>query len=174
MFIKSGSDKNKMISMIREKKELIIKNKIFTKDEVLSLIRLFIKSSSDILDKSKEIKRNDLIQQGCNEQYLKERYIDVSQSSLEFTFSDNSIYSGTIEEFVETDAIPAVKKIVEIDLYFKENVFNSRFIIKIRHSHPFSTSSYVIVEGDRYNMGKRDGRNYRGIPFNLQGSIFNH
>ena len=79
---------------------------------------------------------------------LKERYIDVSQSSLEFTFSDNSIYSGTIEEFVETDAIPAGKRIVEIDLYFKENIFNSRFIIKIRHSHPFSTSSYVIVEGE--------------------------
>jgi hypothetical protein len=137
-----------MISMVREKKELIIKNKIFTKNEVLSLIRLFIKTSNDILDKSKEIKRNDLIHKGCNEQNIKEQYIDASQSSLEFTLSDNSIYNGTIEEFIETDAIPAGKKIVEIDLYFKENVFNSRFIIKIRHSHPFSTSSYVIVEGE--------------------------
>ncbi len=148
MFIESGSGKNKMGLMAREKKELIIKNKIFTRDDVLSLIRLFIKSSNDILDKSKEFRRNDLIHKGCHEQNIKEQYIDASQSSLEFTLSDNYMYNGTIEEFIETDAIPAGKKIVEIDLYFKENVFNSRFIIKIRHSHPFSSSSYVIVEGE--------------------------
>ncbi len=134
--------------MLKEKREFIIKNKIFTKNDILTLINLFIKLSNDILDKSKEIKRNDLIHEGCNEQNIKEQYIDTSQSSLEFTYSDNSIYNGKIEEFVESDAIPANKKIVEIDLYFKENVFNSRFIIKIRHSHPYSTSSYVIVEGE--------------------------
>lgn len=134
--------------MLKEKREFIIKNKIFTKNDITSLINLFIKLSNDTLDKSKEITRNDLIHEGCNEQNIKEQYIDTSQSSLEFTYSDNSIYNGKIEEFVESDAIPANKKIVEIDLYFKENVFNSRFIIKIRHSHPYSTSSYVIVEGE--------------------------
>jgi len=134
--------------MLKEKREFIIKNKIFTKNDITSLINLFIKLSNDTLDKSKEITRNDLIHEGCNEQNIKEQYIDTSQSSLEFTYSDNFIYNGKIEEFVESDAIPANKKIVEIDLYFKENVFNSRFIIKIRHSHPYSTSSYVIVEGE--------------------------
>jgi len=134
--------------MLKEKREFIIKNKIFTKNDITSLINLFIKLSNDTLDKSKEITRNDLIHEGWQEQNIKEQYIDTSQSSLEFTYSDNSIYNGKIEEFVESDAIPANKKIVEIDLYFKENVFNSRFIIKIRHSHPYSTSSYVIVEGE--------------------------
>jgi len=134
--------------MLEEKRELLIDNKIFTKNDITSLIKLFTKLSNEILDKSKEIKRKDLIREGWQEQNIKEQYIDTSQSSLEFTYSDNSIYNGKIEEFVESDAIPANKKIVEIDLYFKENVFNSRFIIKIRHSHPYSTSSYVIVEGE--------------------------
>lgn len=134
--------------MLKEKKELIIRNKIFTKNDLLSLIRLFIKLSNDILDKSREIKRNDLINEGYNEQNITEPYINTSQSCIEIAYSDNSIYNGTIEEFKETDAILAGKKIVEVDLYFKENVFNSRFIIKIRHSHPFSTSSYVTVEGE--------------------------
>ena len=134
--------------MLKEKREFIIKNKIFTKNDITSLIKLFTKLSNEILDKSKEIKRKDLIREGWQEQNIKEQYIDTSQSSLEFTYSDNFIYNGKIEEFVESDAIPANKKIVEIDLYFKENVFNSRFIIKIRHSHPYSTSSYVIVEGE--------------------------
>lgn len=134
--------------MLEEKRELLIDNKIFTKNDITSLIKLFTKLSNEILDKSKEIKRKDLIREGWQEQNIKEQYIDTSQSSLEFTYSDNFIYNGKIEEFVESDAIPANKKIVEIDLYFKENVFNSRFIIKIRHSHPYSTSSYVIVEGE--------------------------
>lgn len=134
--------------MLKEKKELIIRNKIFTKNDLLSLIRLFIKLSNDILDKSKEIKRNNLIHAGCTEQNIRERYIDASQSSLEIAYSDNSIYNSTIEEFKETDVISEGKKIVEVDLYFKENVFNTRFVLKIRHSHPFSTSSYLTVEGE--------------------------
>ena len=134
--------------MPKEKKELIIKDKIFTKNDLLSLITLFIKLSNDILDRSKEIKRNDLIHEGFNEQNISDRHIDASQSSLEIAYSDNSIYNCTIEEFTETDVFPAGKKIVEVDLYFMENVFNSRLIIKIRHSHPFSTSSYVTVEGE--------------------------
>lgn len=137
-----------MDKILKEKREILIDNKIFTKNDILLLINLFIKLSNDILDKSREIKRNDLIHEGCNEQNIKERYIDTSQSSLEFTYSDNSIYNGKIEEFIDSDTIPATKKIVEIDLYFKENIFDSRFIIKIRHSHPYLTSSYVIVEGE--------------------------
>lgn len=69
------------MEIIKEIRELLIDNKIFTKNDILALINLFIKLSNDILEKSKEIKRNDLIHEGCNEKILRsDILIQVNQA----------------------------------------------------------------------------------------------
>lgn len=132
-----------------EKREISIDNKIFTKDDVMSLIRLFNKLSNEILDKSKEIKRKELIQEGWKESNITERYIDTSHSSLELSASDNSKYIGTYEEILQANGILDNKKIVGISLYFTEHVFDSKFIIRIEQSKSdfHLSSNYAEVEG---------------------------
>jgi hypothetical protein len=134
---------------IIEKREISIDNKIFTKDDVMSLIKLFNKLSNEILDKSKEIKRKELIQEGWKESNITERYIDTSHSSLELSASDNSKYTGTFEEILQANGILDNKKIVGISLYFTEHAFDSIFIIRIEQSiSDFHLSSnYAEVEG---------------------------
>lgn len=130
---------------LKEKRELLIDNKIFTKNDVISLIKLFNKLSNEILDKSKVIRREELIHKGCKESSIEERDIDNSNSCLEFTFSDNSTYTGSLDQILDEDAIFSNKKITEINLYFTEYVLDSQFKIRIIHSG--SSSSYVSVEG---------------------------
>jgi hypothetical protein len=134
---------------IIEKREISIDNKIFTKEDVISLIKLFNKLSNEILDKSKEIKRKELIQEGWKELNITGKYIDTSHSSLELSASDNSKYTGTFEEILQTNDILDNKRIVEILLYFTEHVFDSKFIIRIEQSKSdfHSSSNYVEVEG---------------------------
>ena len=134
---------------IKEKREFSIDNKIFTKGDILLLIKLFGKLSNEILDKSKEIKYKDLIQEGWKESDIKEKDIDTSYSNLEFTSYDNSTYSGTREDILKDNEILDNKKIVEINLNFSERVLNSQFLIRIKHteSDSYSSSSYVSVEG---------------------------
>jgi hypothetical protein len=134
---------NKLI----EKKELIIDNKIFTKDELKSLIELFVKLSNEILDKSKEMKRRDLIREGWNELNITEKHIDTSHSGIDFTASDNSKHCVALKTVSEANDILDSKEIVEIVLNFNENVFDSKFLIKIRHSGSNSGSSYALAEG---------------------------
>lgn len=43
----------------KEKREFPIDNKIFTKENILLLIKLFVKLSNEILDKSKEIRHKE-------------------------------------------------------------------------------------------------------------------
>ncbi len=133
----------------KEKREISIDNKIFTKDDVMSLIKLFNKLSNEILDKSKEIKREELIQEGWKESNITERYIDTSHSNLEFRASDNSKYTGTFEEILKANGILDNNQIVGISLYFTEHVFDSKFIIRIEQSKSdfHSSSNYAEVEG---------------------------
>jgi hypothetical protein len=132
---------------LAEKREFLIDNKIFTREDVISLIRLFIKGSYDILDKSKETKRKVLIQKGWNESDIKDSDVNMSHSRLEFTFHDKSKYSGTTEDVTEIINILSNKETVEINLYFFELVSDSSFIIRIIHSDSDEYPSYAIVEG---------------------------
>ena len=61
-----------------EKKEFSIDNKIFTKNDIISLVQLFVKLSNEILDKSKKIKHKELIQEGWLETNISEKYINTS------------------------------------------------------------------------------------------------
>jgi hypothetical protein len=134
---------------IKEKREFSIDNKIFTKGDILLLIKLFGKLSTEILDKSKQIKYKDLIQKGWKESDIKEIDIDTSYSNLIFTSYDNSTFSRPLEDILKDNDILDNKKIVEINLNFSERVLNSQFLIRIKHteSDSYSSSSYVSVEG---------------------------
>ena len=131
-----------------EKREVSIDNKIFTKKDIISLVQLFIKLSNDILDKSKEIKHKELIQEGWPETNISEKYINTSHSGIEFTSSDKSKYSFSFNEISEAKDILDNKQIIEIELYFNENVLDSKIVLKLRHSDTFSGSSYALVEGE--------------------------
>jgi hypothetical protein len=134
---------------IKEKNEISIDNKIFTKDDILNLIKLFVKQSNAILDKSKEIRHKNLIQEGLKESSIKERETDLSYSKLVFTSSYNSIHSCTVEDFLKEHDILDNKVIAEINFYFFEKVLDSQFLLRIKHtdSDSYSSSSYVSVEG---------------------------
>jgi hypothetical protein len=134
-----------------EKKEVSIDNKIFTKNDIISLVQLFVKLSNDILDKSKEIKHKELIQEGWPETNISEKYINTSRSGIEFTSSDKSKYSFSFKEISEAKDILDNKQIIEIELYFNENVLDSKIVLKLRHSDVYSGSSYALVEGEDSN-----------------------
>jgi hypothetical protein len=133
---------------IKEKRELQIENKIFTKNDLISLIRLFIAQSIVILDKSKGIKRQNLIRDGWQEKNGTEQHLDTSHSGIEFTSADKLKYSFSFNEISEATKILDTEQIVEVELYFRENVLNSKFVIKLRQSGVFSGTSYVLVEGE--------------------------
>jgi hypothetical protein len=134
---------------VKEKREFSIDNKIFTKGDIILLIKLFGKLSNEILDKSKEIRHKDLIQEGWNESNIKEREINTSYSKLVFTSYDNSTFSGTLEDILEDNEILENKNIAEINFYFFERMLDSQLIIRIKHadSDSYSSSSYVSLEG---------------------------
>ena len=132
----------------KAKKELLIDNKIFTKDDTISLIKLFIKSSDEILEKSKDNYRKELIEKGYVESGIRKSDIDRGHSKLEFTDSDHSKYTSSFEEISETINILSNMRIIEINLYFSEQVFNTRFLINLKHSDSHSTPGYAIVEGE--------------------------
>ena len=131
-----------------EKREVSIDNKIFTKNDIISLVQLFVKLSNEILDKSKEIKHKELIQEGWPEATISEKYINTSHSGIEFTSSDKSKYSFSFNEISEAKDILDTKQIIEIELYFNENVLDSKIVLKLRHSDTFSGSNYALVEGE--------------------------
>jgi hypothetical protein len=130
------------------KREVRIENKIFIKDDVISLVKLFIKLSNEILDKSKEIKNKELIHEGWTETNISEKYINTSHSGIEFTSSDKSKYSFSFKEISEAKDVLDTKQIIEVELYFSENMLDSKFVLKLRHSDTFSGSSYALVEGE--------------------------
>jgi hypothetical protein len=138
---------------IKEIKEISIDNKIFTKDDILDLILLFVKQSTAILEKSKEIRSKELIQEGRKESTVKERETDLSNSKLVFTASDNSIHSCTPEEILKEDGILENIAVVEMNFYFFEHVFDSQFVFRIKYtdSDSYSSSSYFSVEGQDKN-----------------------
>jgi hypothetical protein len=133
---------------LKEKRELLIENKIFTENDLISLIKLVIKLSDEILDKSKEIKNKELIHEGWTETNISEKYINTSHSGIEFTSSDKSKYSFSFKEISEAKDVLDTKQIIEVELHFSENVLDSKFVLKLRHSDTFSASSYVLVEGE--------------------------
>jgi len=133
---------------LKDKRELLIDNKIFSKSDLLSMIKIFINQSNDILDKSKKIKRQNLIQEGWQEKNNTDQHSDTSHSGIEFTTADKIKYSFSLKEISEATKILDTKQIVEVELYFIENVLNSKFQIKLRHAGAFSGSSYALVEGE--------------------------
>jgi hypothetical protein len=138
---------------IKEKNEISIDNKIFTNDDILNLMKLFVKQSNAILDKSKEIRHKNLIQEGWKESSIKERDTDLSNSKLVFTSSDNSIYSCTPEEILKENDVLENITVVEMNFYFFEHVFDSQFVFRIKYtaSDSYSSSSFVSVEGQDKN-----------------------
>ena len=138
---------------IKEKSEFSIDNKIFTRKDILNLIKLFMKQSIAILDKSKAIRQKNYIQEGWKESSVNQRDTNLSYSRLIFTSSDNSIYSCTPEEVLAETDIFDNKVIVEINFYFFEHVSESQFLFRIKHSDSDSnsSSSFVSVEGQDKN-----------------------
>jgi hypothetical protein len=132
----------------KEKKELLIDNKIFTKGDAISLIKLFIKSSDEIFEKSKDNYRKELIDKGYVESGIRKSDIDRGHSKLEFTDSDHSKYTSSFEEISETIDILSNMRIIEINLYFSEQVYNTRFLINLKHTDSLSTPGYAIIEGE--------------------------
>jgi len=138
---------------IKEIKEISIDNKIFTKDDILNLIMLFVKQSNAIIDKSKELRSNELILEGRKESTVKQRETDLSNSKLVFISSDSSIYSCTPEEILKENDILEKLAVVEMNFYFFEHVFDSQFVFRIKYSgsDSISSSSYFFVEGQDKN-----------------------
>jgi hypothetical protein len=133
---------------IKGKRELLIDNKIITKDDAISLIKIFIKCSDEILGKSKDNYRKELIEKGYEESVISKNDIYRGYSKLEFTDSDHLKYTTRFEDINETTEILSNRRIIEITLFFSEQAFNSRFKINIKHSDSHSAPGYVIVEGD--------------------------
>lgn len=132
----------------KAKKEFLIDYKIFTRDNSISLIKIFINTSMVILEKSKDNYRKELIEKGYEESVIRKSDVDRGYSKLEFTDSNHSKYTTRFEEITETIDILSNRKIIEITLFFSEQVFNSRFKINIKHSDSHSTPGYAIVEGE--------------------------
>ncbi len=116
------------------KRELVIENKIFTTSDILSLIKLFISFSSPD-------------EESISEDDFSKNYNNTTHSHLEFTFSDHSIHTLKFAEFSQVREILEKNKIVEVSLFYSENLSDTRFVIKIRESDTNSGSGYVILEG---------------------------
>jgi hypothetical protein len=130
---------------IKETRSLKIDYKVFTGDDIITLSKLFLKLTNEILDKSKEIRRKELIMKEHRDAFIDEMINDLGHFNVEITSSDNSRYSGPLEDIMDKGGILENKKITEISLYFAEPVFNSSILIRIRHSE--YDSSYVVIEG---------------------------
>ena len=137
----------------REKREILIDNKVFTKDDIISLTKLFIKSSDEILARSMEISRKELIQERGDESRILESDINKGYSKLEFTSADNNHYSFTFNDISELIDILDSKRIIEINFHFWEPALKSRFtfIIKQKNASHSSGSCYAEIEGEDKN-----------------------
>jgi hypothetical protein len=133
------------MQLLTENRELLINNKIFAKNDIISLIKLLIKHSSEILHKSKEAKRQDLIQKTWKKSTIMDGDIDTSHSRTEFTSSDHLKYTGTFDEISGITDILNNKTIIEINLYFVEQVLGSSILIRIKNSD--TSPAYAKVEG---------------------------
>jgi hypothetical protein len=127
------------------KKEAWIENKILTKDDVISLCRLFIKLSNEISDKAKEIKRKQLIQKAFSADTIEEIIKDSGHSDIEITASDNSKFTGSFDQISGDEEFFVNKKITEILLVFYENVLEIKLAVNLKHSH--SAKGYILVRG---------------------------
>jgi hypothetical protein len=103
------------------KRELLIENKIFTKDNLVSLIQLFIAQTS--------------------------KNTNASHSGIELLSSDNLKFSFSFEELSQVISTLDNNQIIEVELYFRENTLNSKFVIKLRRSDHSSNTSYALAEG---------------------------
>jgi hypothetical protein len=132
---------------INEKKELQIDNKIFTTSDIANLIMLFIGQSDKILEKSKEVRRKDLIREGWSEKNISEGYINTSHSGITLTSSDKSNYTFAFEDIDAAIKTLGDKTVTEVELQFSEKISECRFSAKLRHSAGFPGSSYILAEG---------------------------
>jgi hypothetical protein len=131
---------------LKVKKELQIDNKIFTKNDLANLFRLFIVRSNDILEKSKDLRRQELIREGWSEKNINESYINTSHSGITLTSSDNSNSIFSFEEIDEAIKTLEDKIITEVELQFAEKESECRFLVKLRHSGTYHGSSNIAAE----------------------------
>jgi hypothetical protein len=131
------------------KKELLIDNKIISKEDIAALVKLLIIHSGVILEKSKDARRKDLLQKELKEAFINEGDVDTSHSRLEFTSSDHIKYTGTFEESAELIEVLNKKIITEINLYFTEQVLTSSVLIRIKNSD--ISPVYAKVESQDIN-----------------------
>jgi hypothetical protein len=138
------------MEMVKDKREILIDNKVFTKDDIISLAKLFIKCSDEILARSKAITRVELIQERGDESRIKESDLNKGYSKLEFTSSDNNHYSFTSNDLSDIIDIQDSKRIVEINFQFWETVLKSRFTIIIKQTDAKTRpgSSYAGIESE--------------------------
>jgi hypothetical protein len=121
----------------KDKRDLIIDDKIFTKDDVISLIKLAIKASDEIQKKANDPSQPNILS-GSN---LK--YSDTSHTCIELTTSDNKKTSFGFDELDGANEFLNNNIIDEVELFFNENILYSKFVLKLR-THG---SSYFRVEG---------------------------
>jgi hypothetical protein len=130
---------------IKESRSFIIDYKVITEEDIKTLSKYFIKQTSEILVKSKEIKRNELLDKKYGDDLIEEITNQLGYFKVEITSSDNASYTGLVEDLIEQDNILENKNITEISMLFSESIFDSLISVKLRHSD--YQSSYVVVEG---------------------------
>lgn len=136
---------------IKERKELHIENKIFTIANLTDLIRIFIKQTNELENKSTELKRQELVRKGLPESVISEGYLNSGHSDIALVSDDNSKYNFSSEEHEEAIGILISKRITEIELNFKEKVSETRFAVKLRQSGSHSDQGYVLLESNNIN-----------------------
>lgn len=136
---------------IKERKELQIENKIFTIANVTDLIRLFIKQSAEMENKSAELKRQELVRKGLPELGISEGYLFSSHSAIALVSDDNLQYNFSSGDIEEAIGILTNKRITEFELNFIEKVSETRYTVKLRQSGSISDKGYVLLEGNDIN-----------------------
>jgi hypothetical protein len=132
---------------IKNKNEHQVENKIFTKSDLSDFLRLFIQQSYEILEKAKEIRRQNLIREGWTEKKISEEYVNMSHSGITMTSSENLHYTFTFEQIA--DAIKSLDEILitEVELHFNEKISDCRLSARLIHSGSSPGSSYIMAEG---------------------------
>jgi hypothetical protein len=133
---------------LKVKRELRIENKIFTIANLTDLIRLFIKHSIELENKSAELKRRELVRKGLPESVISEGYLNSGHSDIALVSEDNSKFNFSSGEVEEAIGILKSKRIKEIELIFIEKTSETRFAVKLRQSGSFSDQGYVLLESD--------------------------
>jgi hypothetical protein len=132
-----------MMKELKEKRELLIDDKIFTIEDVVSLIKLAVKASEAIQAKSSGLMQPDFNGASLQGTNTNVKYPETSHSCIELTCSDNSKLSFSFGEIKEAADLLSKERIEVIDLFFNENIYYSKFKLKLR-THG---SSYFRVEG---------------------------